>query len=278
MSPTLSPAVIDLLRCPCCKGLLRQEPERFACLNVACGAAFPIVDGVPVLINEANSVFAVDDFVSQRDTFFSLRPSASARLLDRLTPPTSANYKARENYRRVAELVAAEDPAPRVLVLGGSVVGQGMEPLLETPGIELIESDVSFGPRTSLICDGHDIPYADDSLDAVVAQAVLEHVVDPHAVAREIHRVLKPGGLVYAETPFMQQIHGGRYDFERFSYWGHRRLFRQFSEIDSGVACGPAMALAWSWMYFLRSFARSRRRASHVEFHRQSDFILAAAL
>ncbi len=78
-------------------------------------------------------------------------------------------------------------------------------------------------------------------------------------MAGEIHRVLKPNALVYADTPFMQQMHGGRYDFERFSYWGHRRLFRQFeSEVDSGVTCGAAWPLAWSYTHFLRSFARGR--------------------
>ena len=259
MSPTLSPAAIDLLRCPRCKSLLRRDGETLACLDERCAAVFPVVGGVPVLINEANSVFSVRDFVAERSTYFNLRPSRSSRILDRLTPRTSINVKAESNYRHLAQLLAAGGSAPRVLALGASILGQGMGELSATPGIDLIESDVSWGPRTALICDAHDIPFADESLDGVVAQAVLEHVVDPHAVAAEIHRVLKPGGLVYAETPFMQQMHGGRYDFERFSYWGHRRLFRDFAEVDSGVACGPAMALAWSYTYFLRSFARSRR-------------------
>jgi SAM-dependent methyltransferase len=257
--PTLSAASIDLLRCPRCKGPLHRDSGSFVCLNVACAADYPVVDGVPILINEENSVFAIAEFASQRSTYFNLRPSRAARALDRLTPRTSLNVKAEANYRQLAALLAAQSVAPRVLVLGGSILGQGMDALLSTPGIDLIESDVSWGPRTALICDAHDIPLADDSLDGVVAQAVLEHVVDPHAAAEEIYRVLKPGGLLYAETPFMQQMHGGRYDFERFSYWGHRRLFRRFDEVDSGVACGPAMALAWSWTHFLRSFARSRR-------------------
>ena len=57
----------------------------------------------------------------------------------------------------------------------------------------------------------------------------------------------------------MQQVHEGRYDFCRFTHLGHLRLFRHFEAIDSGVACGPGMALAWSWRYFLLSLTRSRR-------------------
>jgi len=83
-------------------------------------------------------------------------------------------------------------------------------------------------------------------------------VTDPYKCVEEIHRVLKPQGLVYAETPFMQQVHLGRYDFTRFTHLGHRRLFRRFEEIHSGAMCGPGMALAWAYRYFLLSFARSK--------------------
>jgi len=115
------------------------------------------------------------------------------------------------------------------------------------------------GTPTGTTLHAHDLPFADHSLDAVIAQAVLEHVADPWRCANEIHRVLKPGGLVYAETPFMQQVHGGRYDFTRFTALGHRRLFRQFDQIDAGSGGGPGTVLAWSYFYFLRSFARSKR-------------------
>ena len=130
-------------------------------------------------------------------------------------------------------------------MLGGSIPGKGMEALTSAPSLELVATDVSFGPLTALICDAHDIPFADESFDGLIVQAVLEHVVDPGRCAEEIlDRVLKPNGVVYAETPFMQQVHQGRYDFTRFTHSGHRRLFRQFREIASGPVCGPGMALA----------------------------------
>lgn len=55
----------------------------------------------------------------------------------------------------------------------------------------------------------------------------------------------------------MQQVHAKQYDFTRFTDLGHRRLFRQFEEIARGPCCGPGMALAWAYTYFLMSFASS---------------------
>jgi len=82
---------------------------------------------------------------------------------------------------------------------------------------------------------------------------VLEHVLEPHAVVDEVHRVLTADGLIYAETPFMQQVHERAYDFTRFTQSGHRWLFRRFEEIRSGPVTGPAVALLWSIRYLLRA-------------------------
>jgi SAM-dependent methyltransferase len=141
-----------------------------------------------------------------------------------------------------------------------------MESLTTDPRIQLVETDVSFGPRTQLICDAHELPFENHSFDGVVVQAVLQYLVDPSTCLREIERVLKPGGLVYAESAFMQQVVHGRYDFTRFTHLGLRRLFRGFEEVASGPATGPAMALAWSFQFFLLSLATARwtRRACYA--------------
>ena len=259
----LSHPVLQALRCPVCASKLEKSGDIYRCTNPNDNSAFPIVNGIPVFINESNSVFTISDFTQQCSTYFDLKPkSRLKKAVRKLLPNISGNIKGKKNYKKLGEMLVHRSENPRVLVLGGSIIGQGMEPLFAYPSIEFVETDVSFGPRTQLICDGHDIPFENDSFDAVIAQAVLEHVVDPYRCVEEIHRVLKPNALVYAETPFMQQVHGGRYDFTRFTHLGHRRLFRMFTEVASGAVCGPAMALAWSYQHFLVSLAgRGKARA-----------------
>jgi len=258
-SPTerlLSPVVEGLLRCPICKRRLERRSETFQCTGSNCAAVFPMIRGVPVLLNEERSLFRINEVASELRG--SAERNALTACLRRLVPAISVNVAARRNFGLMSILLHRRTPTPRVLVVGAGTLGEGFGALLSDPTIELVETDVSLSSRVCIICDGHDLPFDDQSFDGVVAQAVLEHVVDPQRCVEEIHRVLKPEALVYAETPFMQQVHLGRFDFSRFTHLGHRRLFARFRELDSGVACGPGMALAWSYMYFLLSFARSR--------------------
>lgn len=51
-----------------------------------------------------------------------------------------------------------------------------------------------------IIRDGR-LPFADASIDVVIADFVLEHLGEPQAVEAEVYRVLKPGGLFCARTP-----------------------------------------------------------------------------
>lgn len=208
-----------------------------------------------MLIDEETSLFSIAGFLSEQPTFY--RPEGKLfHFLVGLIPDLGGNHPTRANFIRLRDALLAKGPA-RVLVVGGSVLGSGMDVLL-TSGIELVETDIVAGGRTKLIVDAHSMPFADGSFDAVVAQAVLEHVIDPPQCVAEMHRVLKPDGLIYAETPFMQQVHGGAFDFQRFSHLGYLRLFRNFSRIESGAVAGTGIALLWAWEYFLLSLVRSR--------------------
>lgn len=163
------------------------------------------------------------------------------------------NPVASKNCTAFLGLLKAKAKRPLVLVIGGGTIGSGADELYSDPAVELVGTDVFASPHTVLVADAHRLPFEDGLFDGVWIQAVLEHVLEPAAVVAEIHRVLKPAGLVYAETPFMQQVHERAYDFSRFSQSGHRWLFRRFAEIGAGPVGGPGVALIWSIRYFSRA-------------------------
>jgi SAM-dependent methyltransferase len=262
------------LCCPKCASQLETTDTNLRCRNNQCQTTFPVVNSIPILIDEVSSIFSISDFLDFDNA--TLKPKSKIeRLIIDLLPGISLNLKAKQNFQDFAKILLKANPHPKVLVIGGSVVGQGIEALSQNPEIEIVEIDVAFGAGVSVICDAHSLPFTDACFDGVIVQAVLEHVVDPIRCVAEIHRVLKPNALVYAETPFMQQVHLGRYDFTRFTHLGHRRLFRKFAEVSSGAVCGPGMALAWSYQYLLLSLFENETIRKFVKiFARLTSFWL----
>jgi SAM-dependent methyltransferase len=251
----ISISIQERLMCPASKVKLRRNGNILE--NVENPTiTYPIIDGIPVLISDTDSIFSVNDFVKKVETTFIFNDNINIfkKIIRYITPQISINLNAKRNYKKISAILPIES---KILVIGGSIKGSGMESIYSNSSFEVVGLDVSFGPYTKIISDAHDLPFIDDTFDCVIIQAVLEHVLDPHRCVSELHRVLKSEGLVYSETPFMQQVHMKQYDFTRFTHLGHRRLFRNFVEIESGVVAGPGTALAWSYTYFLRSFGWS---------------------
>ncbi len=254
----ISNEIRQKLLCPLTKSKLQQSGE-FLCSVVDSGVKYPIIDGIAILINDQASLFSVDDFVNHQNTTYNINANPGifkksvGRLLQ-LLPTIDLSLKSDSNYKQVASLLPQD---AKILIVGGRAKGAGIDALYDNDSFEIVETDVSFGGQAKIICDAHDLPFVDQTFDCVVIQAVLEHVLEPNRCVSEIHRVLKDDGIVYAETPFIQQVHMKQYDFTRFTHLGHRWLFKNFTEIMSGPCCGPGMALAWTYRSFLRSFSTS---------------------
>jgi SAM-dependent methyltransferase len=72
----------------------------------------------------------------------------------------------------------------------------------------------------------------ENSFDYVVCTEVLEHTLQPFDAIREIHRLLKPGGLLFLTTPFNFRIHGPLPDCWRFTEHGLRALLAEFTILE----------------------------------------------
>ena len=270
--------LFPMLRCPRCHGSLVAAPRLdFAnsnrpiyCSNSDCIYArhgFSVVGGQPVLIDFDDSIFQETQFSCANGNSVISRDDAGARWGTRLRAFVAGRNRIAERFcQAFLQCVKAQSAQPNVLVIGGGAIGSGAEQLYCDPDVHVVGIDVYVSPNTLVVADGHHLPFCEDCFDGVWIQAVLEHVLNPEAVVSEIHRVLKPYGVVYADTPFMQQVHEGAYDFTRFSVSGHRWLFRKFQHIASGTVKGAGSALMWSVQYFVRALTGSNRIAFAVAF------------
>jgi SAM-dependent methyltransferase len=256
------PSISDLLRYPGRPGTAVSLVWRSGGLQDvrADGEEFPIAAGQPVLIDFANSLCRKEWFaVARKNVSVIGERSKLPRTIKGIL--TGSRRASRDNILRFRALLPTR---PVILMIGAGTMGAGCETLYEDRDVQQIAFDIYPSDLTQFVADTHQIPLADESVDGVIIQAVLEHVLEPAAVVAEIYRVLKPGGVVYAETSFMQQVHEGAYDFTRFTELGHRWLWRQFEEIHRGVIGGPGLSLYWSARYFWRAVLGRRRLADAI--------------
>jgi len=156
------------------------------------------------------------------------------------------------------QLLGALDPSARILDIGSGS-------LCLREGI--ITLDIGAFPNVTVIGDAARLPFGSGCFDAAVSVAVLEHVCNPPAIVAEIRRVLRTGGYVYAEVPFLEGFHAAPHDYQRYTLPGIEYLFRDFLRQDSGVCVGPSSALAWLLREYLALFAgtgKVRAYAAHL--------------
>ncbi len=170
-------------------------------------------------------------------------------LYRRLPLPPSTNYLYRSFHVNPYSLLPSN---PLIFDIGSKEERSSYAFGDPPPGARVVCVDIEPAPGVDLVADAHNLHMvANDSVDCVVSVSTLEHVRQPATVVQEIFRILKPGGIVYLNVPFVFPYHTDPDDFYRFSYRGIEILCEDFERLDSGFNRGPASTFHHLLVHFL---------------------------
>jgi SAM-dependent methyltransferase len=152
-----------------------------------------------------------------------------------VVPPDPFRFDPR--LEEVVRGLLASVPSPEpVLNLGSGSTAYGSR---------VLNVDLQPFPGVQVVGDGERLPFRARSFAGVLLRGVFEHVRSAERLRDEVQRVLKPGGFVYVEVPFLQPYHLSPEDHRRFTLPGLKAFLADFEEAESGVQIGPFSALAW---------------------------------
>lgn len=166
-------------------------------------------------------------------------------------PPVSANQYG-------GDFIADIRANPDKLCLD---VGAGLR---YTYASNIVNTEIYATISTDVVCVGEDLPFESEQFDYLICGDVLEHVLRPWQVADEICRVLKPGGKLLVDYPFLQGVHGYPHHYFNATPQGAVSLFEHACEIvESSIGPNnhPIQSIWWTlaaWRHGLQGADRER--------------------
>lgn len=75
--------------------------------------------------------------------------------------------------------------------------------------------------------DGKTLPFTDNKFDGVFSSEVFEHIFNLEEIIPEIHRVLKPNGVLLFTCPFVWEEHEIPVDFARYTRFALKHILEK---------------------------------------------------
>jgi SAM-dependent methyltransferase len=219
--------LLPLVACPACRAGLEVRDDACAC--PACGQVFP------------------------RDSRrFNFLPESLAR--EAAIAPT-ANVSANLYNGECLNYIHAHRDG-LILDCGAGCKGKTYENVVN---LEIVDYE-----STDVLAVAEHLPFRDGVFDVVFSFAVLEHVRNPAAAAREMVRVLKPDGILFCQAPLLAPVHAYPHHYYNMTLAGLGALFEGLvavERLEPLVFGQPVHALTWFLTSYLKGLPPSAAKA-----------------
>jgi len=157
---------------------------------------------------------------------------------------TALSFFARSFYFRAP----ARNLSGRILDVGCGIAEYSRWHRGEYLGLDQNPYVVQYNRKRGLTCfngSAESIPFESEYFDGVIITHVLEHLDEPAGALRQIWRVLRPGGLLFAAVPMRAGFH--RDSTHRFYY--DRQILNR-SIIETGFTVNRLWSFPFPWSVF----------------------------
>ena len=239
----------DLCACPSCHSHLIWSADSVHCAT--CAATYERRDGIPILMPADMDLLPTETRWIPPAALAS-HPRLNAfvnRARSRVSIPLT--YKSKRSRELVQHFVGSFSPGETVLNVGAGATCYGTA---------VVNLEVAPSPGIDVVGVAEALPVATDSCAGLILMAVLEHVQNADKTLAEARRVLVAGGRILVDVPFIQGYHASPSDYRRYTEQGLRAEMERFGfdVVDSGIAVGPASAMAWITSEFLALLVSGR--------------------
>lgn len=196
--------LFEPLACLACGASLSAREQALRCTN--CAKEYPLVDGIPIMLSGASADPTFDYLThytrdSEHFDYFEERRGAP-----------------KHSERRTREYTLSQLPKSAKTILDVGCGSGWIAKTFQHSGKTVYSLDVSivnpreagrryhFATHQPVVADTYRLPFQDNSLDAVIAAEIIEHLHDPQAFADEVLRVLRPGGSAVISTPYRERL------------------------------------------------------------------------
>lgn len=139
----------------------------------------------------------------------------------------------RRMIKNYVSFCAANLPLIEPIYEFGALQVEGQEKIANLRSLfknkKYVGADIRLGTGVDVVLDLHSIDLPNESVGTVLLLETLEHVEFPRKAIDEIHRILKPNGILIMSSVFVFPIHNYPSDYWRFTPEAFKSLLRPFA-------------------------------------------------
>ncbi len=223
-----------IIGCPQCFSPM-EISDTLICSN--CNVEFPYIGNIPApILDDALR----EDVVHYRGSPFSFKEKVKTAI----PIPDERVWSRRAKFllNRILTEVNPDKDEHIVVNMGSGVEAFYKKLFKIFKGI--VRIGIPHNGDVNIYGDAMALPVKSGSVDLFISSSVIEHLPNPEKAVSELFRTLKPGGLVYAEIPFIGAYHMTPYDYQRYTISGIEALFNRhgFILVEKGICSGPVNA------------------------------------